>query len=113
MQLFIGMLAHELRTQTAGICTGSNILLQEEPIDRTFYLSCINSMSLNVLQVLNNMMASAIVGSGSLDIKPILTNIQIRKWLKSHIEQYEGVTASRSIKIKLLVRCKVPELHQY
>lgn len=66
-------------------------------------------MSLNVLQVLNNIMASATVGSGCLEIKPILTSIQIRKWLKSHIERYTTVTASRSIKIKLLVRCKVPQ----
>lgn len=108
-QFFVGMLAHELRTQIAGICTASNILLEEESIDRTFYVSCINSMSLNVLQVLNNMMASATFGSGTLDIKPILTNIQIRKWLQSHIEQYMAVAASRSIKIKLLVRCKVPQ----
>lgn len=79
MQHFIGMLAHELRTQIAGICTASNILLEEEPNDSAFYVSCINSMSLNVLQVLNNMMASATVGSGTLDIKPIVTNIQIRK----------------------------------
>lgn len=108
-RLFVGMLAHELRTQIAGICTASNILLEEDPSDRTFYLSCINSMSLNVLQVLNNMMASATIGCGTLDVKPILTNIQIRKWLKSHIEQYTVVAASRSIKIKLLVRCQVPQ----
>jgi signal transduction histidine kinase len=108
-QLFIGMLTHELRTQIAGICTASSILLEKDCTDKGFYLSCINSLSLNVLQVLNNMMASATLGCETLEIKPIITSIQLRKWLRSHIEQYETITASRSIKIKLLVRCKVPE----
>ncbi|SFE67626.1 Signal transduction histidine kinase [Chitinophaga sp. CF118] len=111
MQTFMGMLAHEMRTQIAGICTASNMLLQEKGSTKNkgFYLSYINSMSLNVLHVLNNMMASTTVVDGKLDIKPMQTSIHIRKWLKSHIHQYDLITASRSIKIKTMARRTVPE----
>jgi signal transduction histidine kinase len=111
MQIFMGMLAHEMRTQIAGICTASNILLQEKrnPKNKVFYLSYINSMGLDVLHVLNNMMASTTLDNVKLEVKSMQTSIQIRKWLKSHIHQYSLVTATRSIKIKLTIRRTVPE----
>ena len=111
MQTFMGMLAHEMRTQIAGICTASNMLLQEKGSTKNkgFYLSYINSMSLNVLHVLNNMMASTTVGNAKLEVKSMQTDIQIRKWLKSQIHQYDLITAIKSIKIKVTIRRGVPE----
>jgi signal transduction histidine kinase len=111
MQIFMGMLAHEMRTQIAGICTASNMLLQEKGSTKNkgFYLSYINSMSLNALHVLNNMMASTTIGVGKMEVKSMQTSIQIRKWLKSHIHQFDLITAPRSIKIKVSVRRAVPE----
>ena len=112
MELFMGMLAHEMRTQIAGICTASNMLLQEKGSTRNkgFYLSYINCMSTNVLHVLNNMMTTASFADGKLEIKPMQTSIHIRKWLKSHIHQYDLITITMSIKIKVTVRrTVVPE----
>lgn len=111
MQIFMGMLAHEMRTQIAGICTASNMLLQEKGStkNKDSYLSYINSMSLNALHVLNNMMASTTVGGWKLEVKSMRTSIHIRKWLKSHVRQYDLIAASRSIKIKVRVSRTVPE----
>jgi signal transduction histidine kinase len=111
MELFMGMLAHEMQTQIAGICTASNMLLQEKDSsrNRSFYLSYINCMSTNVLHVLNNMMTTASFAGGKLEIKPMQTSIHIRKWLKSHINQYDLITSTRSIKIKTTVRRTVPK----
>lgn len=111
MQVFMGMLAHEMRTQIAGICTASNILLHEKESrkNKNFYLSHINSMSINVLHVLNNMMATNTVEGGKLAIKTLPTRIPIREWLKEQVQQYKLITAIRSVKIKINFRRNVPE----
>lgn len=111
MQIFMGMLAHEMRTQIAGICTASNLLLHETESrkNKNFYLSHINSMSINVLHVLNNMMATSTIEDGKLAIRALPKRIQIRHWLKEQILQYKLITAIRSVKIKTNFRRNVPE----
>jgi len=111
MQVFMGMLAHEMRTQIAGICTASSILLHEKESrkNKNFYLSHINSMSVNVLHVLNNMMATSTVEGGKLALKTLPKRIQIRQWLKDQIQHYKLITAIRCVKIKVNFRRTVPE----
>jgi signal transduction histidine kinase len=111
MQKFMGMLAHEMRTQIAGICTASKMLLNEKESRKntSFYLSHINCMSINVLHVLNNMMATSIIEDGKLSTKPISKRIQIRQWLKDLIHQYKVISDTRSVKIKTSFRRTVPE----
>jgi len=111
MKKFMGMLAHEMRTQIAGICTASNMLLngKDSRKNREFYLSHINSMGINVLHVLNNMMAKSNIQDGKLAVKMLLKRIQIRQWLKDQIQQYKLITAIRSVKIKINFRRTVPE----
>jgi signal transduction histidine kinase len=111
MQTFMGMLAHEIKSYITGICTTSNLLLENKIMvrDRKFYLSNINSMSLNALHVLNNMMVSSLVNAGKLEIKAVLSTIHTRKWLKSHIHQHQKIANSRLINIKLTINRKVPE----
>lgn len=111
MQRFMGMLAHEMRTQIAGICTASKMLLNEKESRKNtvFYLSHINSMSVNVLHVLNNMMATTTIGDGKLSTNIVSKRIQIRQWLKDQIQQYRLITATRSVKIKISLRRAVPD----
>ena len=111
MHRFMGMLAHEMRTQIAGICTASKMLLNEKDrrTDTEFYLSHINSMGINVLHVLNNMMATSNIQDGKLAIKMLSKRIQIRQWLKDQMHQYKLITATRSVKIKTNFRRTVPE----
>ncbi|OMP75288.1 sensor histidine kinase KdpD [[Flexibacter] sp. ATCC 35208] len=111
MQRFMGMLAHEMRTQIAGICTASKMLLNEKEYRKNtnFYLSHINCMSVNVLHVLNNMMATTTIGDGRLSTNIVSKRIQIRQWLKEQIQQYKLLTSTRSVKIRISLRRAVPE----
>lgn len=108
---FMGMLAHEMRTQIAGICTASNILLNEKETRKNtdFYLSHINCMSVNVMHVLNNMMATSITEDGKLTTKVLSERILIRQWLKDQISQYELSANTLSVKIKTSLHRAVPE----
>jgi signal transduction histidine kinase len=111
MKTYMGMLAHEIRTQIAGICTASSMLLEDGAKGKHtgLYLSHINTVGHNVLNVLNNMMATATVGNGKLDITLQYTSIQLREWLKLHLQQYGLITAVRDIKLKTEVQRTVPE----
>ncbi|SDH66600.1 sensor histidine kinase [Chitinophaga filiformis] len=111
MHTFMGMLAHEMRTSISGICMATNMLLQDKlgTRDKEFYLSSINAMGLDVLHILNNMMASSMVNAGKLEIKPILSTIHIRKWLKSYIDQQNRLVKSKLVSIRLTFNRKVPE----
>ena len=110
-QLFIGMLAHEMRSQIAGICTVSKMLLSEKESkeDNCFYLSHINAMSMNVLHVLNNMMATSRVNSDNVAFKMFPARINIRQWLKLQIRQYDLISTLSSVKIKAHFRTTVPD----
>ncbi|OMP74618.1 hypothetical protein BW716_34400 [[Flexibacter] sp. ATCC 35208] len=105
------MLAHEMRTQIAGICTASKMLLNEKESMKNadFYLSHINSMSVNVLHVLNNMMATSTIGDGKISTNTVSKRIQIRQWLKDLIQQYKVITDTRSVKIKINLLSSVPK----
>ncbi len=107
----MGMLAHEMRTKIAGICTASKMLLNEKDRkkDTEFYLSHINSMGINVLHVLNNMMATSNIQDGKLAIKMLSKRIHIRQWFKDQLQQYKIITTTRSVKIKTNFRRTVPE----
>ncbi|WP_440135708.1 sensor histidine kinase [Chitinophaga sancti] len=111
MHRFMGMLAHEMRTQIAGICTASKMLLNEKDSrkDTDFYLSHINSMGINVLHVLNNMMATSNIQDGKLAIKMLSKRIHLRQWFKDQLQHYKVITATRSVKIKTNFRRTVPE----
>jgi len=107
----MGMLAHEMKTSISGICMATNMLLQDKlgARDKQFYLSSINAMSLDVLHILNNMMTSSMVNAGKLEIKPILSAIHLKKWLKSYIDQQNTIVKSKLLSIKLTFNRKVPE----
>ncbi|UYQ92832.1 HAMP domain-containing histidine kinase [Chitinophaga horti] len=111
MKTFMGMLAHEMRTQVAGICTASTILLEERGSGKRLqqYLSHIKYSGEDLLHVLDNMMATATVGNGNLDITLKDTRVQLREWLKLHLRQYNLITAVRDIKLKTVVHRSVPE----
>ncbi|MBW8685204.1 sensor histidine kinase [Chitinophaga rhizophila] len=111
LHTFMGMLAHEMKTSISGICMATNMLLQDKlgARDNKFYLSSINAMGLDVLHILNNMMSSSMVNAGKLEIKPILSPIHIKKWLKSYIDQHNRLVKSKLISIKLTFNRKVPE----
>ncbi|WPV67109.1 hypothetical protein [Chitinophaga sp. LS1] len=85
-----------MRTQIAGICTASKMLLNEKECRKNtnFYLSHINCMSVNVLHVLNNMMATTTIGDGRLSTNIVSKRIQIRQWLKEQIQQYKLLTST-------------------
>ncbi len=111
MKIFMGMLAHEMRTQVAGICTASTILLEERGTGKRVqqYLSHIKYSGEDLLHVLDNMMATATVGNGNLDITLKYTRVQLREWLKFHLRQYNLITAVRDIKLKTVVHRSVTE----
>lgn len=111
MKTFMGMLAHEMRTQIAGICTASTMLLEDRGRGKHLqhYLSHISNSGQNLLHVLDNMMATATVGNGKLDIKLQYTRVQLREWLKLHLQQYGLIAAVRDIKLKTAVQRTVPE----
>lgn len=111
MKTFMGMLAHEMRTQIAGICTASTMLLEDRGSGKHLlhYLYHINNSSQNLLHVLNNMMATATVGNGKLDITLQYTRVQLREWLKLHLQQYGLITAVRDVKFKTEIQRTVPE----
>ncbi|SFW76363.1 sensor histidine kinase [Chitinophaga sancti] len=109
--LFIGMLAHEMRSQISGICTVSKMLLSENESkeDRCFYLSHVNALSMNVLHVLNNMMATSRFYNDNVAIKMAPARINIRHWLKLQIRQYDLISTLSSVKIKAHFRTTVPD----
>lgn len=110
INLFLGMLAHEMRSQISSIYTISNMLLHEKrgAENCSYYLSYINSLSSNVLHVLNNMVATTDIDSAGIKLKANRSNIKIREWLRSHVRQYDLTTVGKDIKIRLRIERNVP-----
>jgi signal transduction histidine kinase len=110
VNIFLGMLAHEMRSQISGIYTITNMLLQEEKDaeNASYYLSHINSLSSNVLHVLNNMVTTTDIDSAGINLKANLSSIKIREWLRAHIRQYDLTVVGKVIKLKLRIKRNVP-----
>lgn len=109
--VFIGMLAHEIRTQIAGVCTASTMLLQEpENRNREIYLSHINMIGHDVLHVLNNMMSTAIIGESQFQIYPRSEKLPLREWLNGQLMQYDLAMVPKSIQFNVEIQGTVPDI---
>jgi signal transduction histidine kinase len=87
IELFLGMVAHELRTQLAGIVQVSQYI--QEGKNKEFYLRALNTASLGTLHVLNNMLTTVKINAGKLDITTETESFHFNTWVKSLIQPLE------------------------
>lgn len=112
MEMFIGVLAHEIRSQIAAICTTSDIMLGDQKMEeneRAEYLIIISSCSYSLLHVLDNMMTTEKFSKGKLDLNPLYSRFHFRNWLQSFIRQLDLITAPKAVKISVDINNNVPE----
>ncbi|GAA0551646.1 sensor histidine kinase [Chitinophaga japonensis] len=112
MHTFLGLLAHEIHSQIAGIWTTSGALLKERKMDadmQTVHFSQIHAASYNVMQVLDNMVDTAKFDHGNLALHPVHTRFLFREWLQPVIRPLEVIARSKDIKINVNVSDGVPE----
>lgn len=112
MITFIGILAHEIRSEISAICTVSDMMrdsLRLRLSGQKDNLSIIHSSGYSALHVLDNMMKTALFNNGKLEIRPVNEHFKFRNWLRSLVHKYEFMVSIRGIKIKADIEDSVPE----
>lgn len=111
MVTFMGVLAHEIRSQMAAIYTTSDVMKDNKNMgeDGLECLSIISSASYNALHVLDNMMATAKLSKGKLEFKPLYSRLHFRDWLKLLIQRFNLMISMACVEIHVNIGNKVPE----
>ena len=101
IETFLGMFAHELRTQISGIPTAC--YFAQNGIQRDFYLHAIEAVTQDTLHVLENMLQTVKIRQGKFDIKPIIETFPLRNWIESRIQLFEASQVNREKCIDLTI----------
>ncbi|GAA0527932.1 sensor histidine kinase [Chitinophaga japonensis] len=112
METFIGILAHEIRSQIAAICSLSDIILYNQKMQATEQAECISAINATgyyALNVVENMTATAKYSNGRLDLDPHYKRFHFREWLKQLVQQFDRAVAAVSVKIRIDIANNVPE----
>ncbi|OMP74708.1 HAMP domain-containing sensor histidine kinase [[Flexibacter] sp. ATCC 35208] len=101
IELFLGMFAHELRTQVAGtiqVCR----YIREGSMSEAFF-QALETTTLDTLHILDNMLATVKFHNGKLDITPAYCQIDFRSWITPVIRQQERTAALQQKDICLIL----------
>lgn len=101
IETFLGMFAHELRTQISGIPTACYFV--QNGIQSDFYLHAIDAVTQDTLHVLDNMLQTVKVRQGKFDIKLINETFPFRNWIEGRIQSFECAQLNREKCINLIM----------
>ena len=108
IELFIGMFAHELRTQVA--CTVQVCRYIREGSKSEAFFQALEPTTLDTLHVLDNMLATIKFCNGKLDITPVNCMIHFRSWITRLIRQQEQAAAFQEKDICLIVHVELEKI---
>jgi two-component system, sensor histidine kinase and response regulator len=98
---FVGMAAHDLRNPLSSIRGFSEILLEErhelEEEDQEKYLNIINSVSTNMLKLVNDILDVSVIESGKLDLA--CKKCSLKNLIGERIQMHELIAEKKGIKL--------------
>jgi two-component system sensor histidine kinase/response regulator len=98
---FVGMAAHDLRNPLSSIRGFSEILLEErhelEEEDQEKYLNIINSVSTNMLKLVNDILDVSVIESGNLDLA--CKKCSLQDLIGERIQMHEAIAEKKNIKL--------------
>ena len=109
---FMGVLAHEIRSEISAICTVSDMMRESFRLrlsGQKENLSIIESSGYSALRILDNMMKTVLFSNGKLEIKPVNERIKFKDWLRLLVRKYDFMISLRDIKIKTDIGSNVPK----
>jgi signal transduction histidine kinase len=101
METFLGMFAHELKTQISGIPTAC--YFAQQGINSGFYLHAIDTVAQNTLHVLDDMLQTVRIRQGKLEIRPVNETFPLRSWIEARIQSFETSLLNREKSINLII----------
>ncbi|WPV65419.1 HAMP domain-containing sensor histidine kinase [Chitinophaga sp. LS1] len=99
IELFLGMFAHELRSQVAGTVQVCRYI--REGKNKDIYLRALDRATLDTLLVLDNMLTTVKIRAGKLDITTVNESFQFKAWIHPLIRSFDDAAAIQRKDINL------------
>ena len=108
-QDFLANMSHEIRTPMVGVIGMIDLLYKNTTLNdlQKEYVSTIHKSSLNLLDILNQILDLSKIESGKFNLFP--TNINFKNLIRQNIDLFSATSAAKEIKLIFTYSEKLPE----